>query len=156
LFTHAPGGIDLLNGCFDVNSTGVTTRRGGKEVVGTDGPDVIDCEDYNLPGSKGVRVKGGDGNDIITGSDRADHLSGGKDCDLIHGGEGNDVVDGGQGDDSAAECSGGLFGDEGDDLVKGGKGDDDLNGGGQAGDVCEGGPGNDAPTACASFSQGPP
>ncbi len=147
---------DLGNGCIDVNVTGVTTRRGGKLVVGTDGPDVIDCSLYSLPGSKGVIVKAGDGSDIIIGSPRADQLFGGKDCDQILAGAGNDLVDGGQGNDMC----GGLFGEAGDDLVKGGKGDDFLSGGPDT-DVCEGGPGTDIFTVvpgdlCEVESQGPP
>ena len=156
------------NGCFDFVG-GVTTRRGGRLVVGTDGPDVIFCVAYNLTGSKGVTVKAGAGNDFIIGSPRADHLSGGKGCDRVEGLGGNDVVDGGKGNDNdscivtapdGVSFNGGVFGGDGDDLVKGGKGDDDLDGGENAGDadVCEGGPGADtfAASTCETESQGPP
>ena len=120
----------------------VTLRRGGREVVGTDGDDTIDCFGYNLPGSKGVIVKAGDGNDLIVGSERDDQLFGGKGCDEISADEGNDLVDGGQDNDSDFTCGGGLFGGPGDDHVKGGPGDDDLSGG-TGNDDLEGGPGDD-------------
>ena len=140
--------IALGNGCFDVLETGVTTRRGGREVIGTDGNDEIDCNLYDLPGSKGVIVKAGDGSDLIIGSIFDDQLFGGKGCDRVEGNLGNDVVDAGPDNDNgdctfdAGATIGGAYGQEGDDLVKGGKGDDFLDGSGGT-NVCEGGKGDD-------------
>ncbi len=47
----------------------------------------------------GLRLDGGDGNDLIVGGDAADWLQGGAGADAIYGGGGNDVIDGGAGDD---------------------------------------------------------
>jgi len=78
-----------------------------------------------------IILRGGDGNDTITGSDRGDrifgeagddNLIGGTGDDELQGGAGNDKLDGGVGKDS-------LFGDDGNDTLTGGAGDDILFGG---------------------------
>ena len=159
-FSFHTGPVPLGNGCLDVLDSGVTTRKGGKEVVGTDFYDYIDCRLYNLPGSKGVTVKAGKGNDWVIGSPRDDDLSGGMDCDRVVGLNGNDVVDGGPGNDSGLGLGGcfvtvgvlgGLFGGNGADLVKGGTGNDFISGS-PGPDVCEGGKGSDSFNLCDECS----
>ncbi len=87
----------------------------GRNVHGTDGPDIIDCSGYDK-GSKGLHIYGHGGNDTLIGSPGDDHLIGGDGDDTLYGGEGND----------------GLHGGYGKDMLSGGAGD---------GDLCEGGPG---------------
>ncbi len=114
--------IDLGDGCRDVNSTGV--MRHGRNIVGTDGPDLIDCRDNTT----GVRIDGQSGFDSIFGGSGNDVLNGGPDSDLIRGNAGNDVIDGGSGDDQLA-VFGGLEGGAGDDVILGGPGVDFISGG---------------------------
>ena len=152
--------VTLANGCEA--SPGVTLRRGGKEVVGTELADWINCHDYDGPGSKGVTIRAGDGNDLVVGSQRDDKLFGGKGCDRVEGNDGDDLVDGGPGDDSpdaqggcndipdyaaiggaAIHIDGGLVGQDGDDEMKGGMGIDFMDGGAGT-NTCEGGKGDDS------------
>ncbi len=44
-------------------------------------------------------VRGGDGDDVLTGNDAGNHLYGGRGDDTIHGGSGNDTIEGGRGAD---------------------------------------------------------
>lgn len=78
-----------------------------------------------------VFIRGGDGNDTITGSERKDKIfgEGGDDLilgftgnDQLHGGAGNDRLDGGYGHDR-------IFGDDGNDVLIGGPGNDRMFGG---------------------------
>ena len=100
--------------CDDVNNTGVHYH--GRNVHGTDGPDIIDCSGYDK-GGKGLHIYGHGGDDKLIGSPGDDHLIGGDGDDELYGGEGDD----------------GLHGGYGEDGLHGGYGDDDL---------CEGGPGD--------------
>jgi len=100
----------------DVNNTGVHYH--GRNVHGTDGPDIIDCSGYDK-GSKGLHIYGHGGNDTLIGSPGDDHLIGGDGDDKLFGGDGDD----------------GLHGVYGKDGLHGGGGDGD-------GDLCEGGPGD--------------
>ena len=115
--------IDLGNGCLDVNSTGVV--RKGNKVVGTNGPDVIDCRN-NVTG---LRIRGKGGVDSIFGGSGDDDIRGGPDCDLIRGNDGDDVIRGGSGDDQIFTCHGGLEGGADDDDIRGGSGVDFILGG---------------------------
>lgn len=102
-------------------------------IQGDAGNDTIRI-DAGLPGSFRPRlivIRGGEGNDTITGSDRKDKIFGDGGDDLIigftgndqlHGGTGNDRVDGGYGGDR-------IFGDEGNDTLIGGPGNDKMFGG---------------------------
>ncbi|MEG4346101.1 calcium-binding protein [Microcoleus sp. A003_D6] len=64
------------------------------EIKGTDSDD-------SLTGILGnnIALKGGKGNDVLTGSNGNDKLEGGKGFDALSGGTGNDIVDGGKGKD---------------------------------------------------------
>ncbi len=70
----------------------------------------------------GLRLDGGDGNDLIIGGDAADWLEGGAGADAIYGGGGDDQIDGGADDDI-------LAGESGDDTIVGGTGRDIVQGG---------------------------
>jgi Ca2+-binding RTX toxin-like protein len=98
-------------------------------------------------------LRGGSGNDTITGSrDREtisgnagdDSLSGGESSDVLDGGDGNDVLNGGLGDDSLDGGSGNdtLNGNDGNDSLQGSFGNDVLMGG-VGNDTLRGGFGND-------------
>jgi len=67
-----------------------------------------------------MRVKGGAGNDTLTGSSRGDDLDGELGDDTINGGAGNDVLEGGLGVDT-------ITGGAGSDSISGGAGKDVLN-----------------------------
>lgn len=68
-------------------------------------------------------VRGGPGDDTLTGNGLANVLVGGSGNDLLTGNAGADVLRGGPGDDR-------LFGTAGDDLLDAGEGRNDLDGGG--------------------------
>jgi len=89
-------------------------------------------------------LRGGDGDDTVTGSRDRETISGNAGDDSLSGGESSDVLDGGEGNDV-------LNGDVGDDSLDGGSGNDTLNGndgndslqGSFGNDVLMGGVGND-------------
>jgi Ca2+-binding RTX toxin-like protein len=100
-----------------------------------------------------VTLRGGDGNDNLTGSNFADLLFGGAGDDLVHGAQGDDSIDGGAGNDR-------LRGADGNDSIAGGLGADIFNGSygndvfdahdGVADQTLNGGPGVDS----AAFDRG--
>jgi VCBS repeat-containing protein len=110
----------------------------GVKLRGTDGNDVLTGTELN------DNLFGGNGNDLLEGLGGNDKLYGGKGDDRLFGGDGNDRLDGGKGDDR-------LFGGDGNDKLEGGKGDDFLDGGagndrldgGKGRDFVDGGAGND-------------
>jgi len=107
----------------------VVGTASGDQIVGDDGPNVIDA---------------GGGDDIITGLGGDDTLIGGQGNDTLRGGPGDDALAGGSGDD---ELDGGadndtLFGQGGDDDLIGGSGNDLLQGG-AGDDLLDGGLGSD-------------
>ena len=80
-------------------------------------------------------LRGGAGDDTLTGNDQPNTLDGGGGDDSIDGALGSDTLRGDAGDDL-------LTGGSADDLLSGGDGDDGLAGG-QGADVQLGGPGSD-------------
>jgi Ca2+-binding RTX toxin-like protein len=78
-----------------------------------------------------IILRGGDGNDTITGSDRGDRIWGDAGDDVLIGGVGDDELQGGAGNDSLDGGVGKdrLFGDDGNDTLTGGAGNDILFGG---------------------------
>ncbi|MEM6564986.1 MAG: calcium-binding protein [Pseudomonadota bacterium] len=80
-------------------------------------------------------LNGGSGSDEMHGDDGDDQLSGGSEADELHGGDGDDDLRGGSADDM-------LYGDQGDDALSGGSGDD-IAYGGIGEDELSGGSGND-------------
>ena len=144
------GGSDFIDGGvgFDTNSfqgiaTGVTARINDdgsgsaqyglvnesfaniERLVGSEADDVLIAT-----GSRGTRLLGLEGDDLLVGSFGDDVLIGGDGddtlnaragADLIFAGLGDDIVNAGDGDDFAR-------GDEGNDFIAGGAGDDRITG----------------------------
>ncbi len=91
-----------------------------EDAIGGDGNDTFVADD------DGSYIRGGIGNDTLTGSTGIDVLDGGDNDDTLNGNEGNDQ----------------LLGRAGTDSLYGGAGDDELDGGTGA-DIIDGGDGND-------------
>ncbi|MDJ0948890.1 MAG: calcium-binding protein [Alphaproteobacteria bacterium] len=116
----------------DGQNTGGNTLRGGS------GDDIL------TGGREDDRIYGRSGNDRLLGADGDDSLFGGSGDDRLEGDDGHDHLIGGRGEDR-------LYGHRGDDLLAGGRDDDRLQGGagddtliGGAGrDELDGGAGND-------------
>ena len=110
----------------------------GIKVNGGEGDDI-------LIGGKGHDILiGGEGDDVIEGMEGDDYLEGGYGNDVIHGDEGKDVIYGLDGKDR-------LFGGDGQDYIDGGEGKDYISGnrgndvlfGGLDNDIIRGGSGDD-------------
>ncbi len=84
---------------------------------------------------RGVRLKGTNGDNVLTGTEGNDELEGGKGDDLLAGLGGNDELEGGKGDDR-------LLGGDGNDRLDGDKGSDFVDGG-AGNDIVKAGKGND-------------
>ncbi len=103
------------------------------DVDAGDGDDAVD-----VPYAEYVNLRGGPGNDRLSGSDRTRsrfsgqgaHLRGDDGADVLRGGSGNEKLDGGPGDDSLTALGGKdeLIGRTGDDVLDGGSGADLLYG----------------------------
>jgi len=91
-----------------------------------------------------TKIKGTDGDDVLTGDDKNNHIDGKDGNDEIYGLAGNDHLDGGDGDDflSGGEGNDQLQGKDGNDIINGGSGNDKIKGD-DGDDVLEGGDGND-------------
>ena len=130
---------------------------GGNDTIRIEG----DLPDAFNP--RALFIRGGDGNDTLTGTKFNDKIIGGNGDDVIigmggndrlEGGAGNDTIDGGYGGDRIAGGDGNdiLIGGPGPDRLFGGAGDDSFRnnetdperqaGGGR--DVLDGGGGNDS------------
>ena len=109
----------------------------------------------HFPGAPGLKnvLKGGKGNDILTGWGLKDRLYGGPGHDILNGFGGNDRLYGGTGRDRLSGGTGNdlLYGGLGNDLLYGGDGKDRLWGGlgrdwlhgGDGRDYLDGGPERD-------------
>lgn len=127
------GGRDVICGGAG-NDVIATSTTGGARLFGDGGTDRISANGPNdridggagndvlLTTARGVRIKGGSGDDRITGGRHDDVLEGGADDDRIHGGLGADTIRGDGGIDR-------IWTDGGrDDAAWGGIGDDLLHG----------------------------
>jgi len=112
-------------------------------IHGKGGNDTITAATVPLTAAE-IQIRGGEGNDRLTGNlaynaiggdEGNDTLSGGGGNDDLEGGDGNDKIDGGTGNDI-------VRGDAGSDYLVGGTGDDQLFGGAGS-DTITGGTGND-------------
>jgi Ca2+-binding RTX toxin-like protein len=115
-------------------------------VTAGDGHDYIGIGKLAETGLQDVSVDCGAGNDILSvlDADVGLRVLGGDGDDMLDGGAGNDVLDGGAGNDTLRGGTGTdtLLGGGGDDVLDGGAGNDWLYG--EAGnDVLDGGIGND-------------
>lgn len=119
-------------------SAALAIDAGMESLIGTAGDDVLE----NDEGPNFMR--GGGGNDLLSGGDFFDNMHGNVGMDTLHGGGSGDWVVGGQDGDL-------LNGDEGDDVVHGNLGADTCDGGagadtmwgGQQDDILRGGAGSD-------------
>ncbi|GCL48869.1 hemolysin-type calcium-binding region protein [Microcystis aeruginosa NIES-3804] len=98
-------------------------------------------------------LKGGSGNDTISGNAGIDYiygengndvLNGGDNSDYLYGGDGNDVLNGGAGSDN-------ILGGNGNDLLNGDAGDDYFTGDEGDNDTINGGAGSDSYAADYSY-----
>jgi hypothetical protein len=105
------------------------------KVDGLAGDDDICIKQSHGGISIATEINGGDGNDKIRGANGNDLISGGAGKDFLRGNAGDDVLSGGEGNDK-------LFGGRGDDSVIGGDGSDKVRGGG-GNDVLDGSKGRD-------------
>ena len=78
-----------------------------------------------------IVIRGGDGNDTITGSEHSEKIFGDAGDDIITGFGGNDTLSGGAGNDRLDGGAGNdrIHGDDGNDTLVGGTGNDALFGG---------------------------
>jgi Ca2+-binding RTX toxin-like protein len=90
-----------------------------------------------------MRVKGGPGNDVLTGGSLGDNLDGELGDDTISGGAGNDVLEGGLGTDT-------IVGGGGTDTISGGLGKDTIDAKDGERDAINCGLGHDVVTADAA------
>jgi Ca2+-binding RTX toxin-like protein len=109
-------------------------------LVGADGDDVINGYD-----DQENVIRGGGGNDILSGKNLNDTISGDSGDDTLRGNEGDDNLSGGVGNDSLYGGDGNdtIDGGAGIDNIVGGEGDDTLSGGTGSGDTLLGGEGDD-------------
>ncbi|MEM6940019.1 MAG: Hint domain-containing protein [Pseudomonadota bacterium] len=112
-----------------------------ERIITTDQADIVDAS--GQPGTTGIDVETGGGDDTVTGSNNADRVDAGDGNDSVTGGSGWDTLTGGAGNDT-------MTGDGGSDRLEGGTGDDSLDGGGN-GDRLIGGEGNDTLAGGAGF-----
>lgn len=139
--------IDGQAGDDTISAAGAATGRVFLELRGGDGND-------SITGSRdGDDIFGDAGNDLLSGGDGADSIDGGAGLDVLNGDAGNDTLfgnldndtlNGGDGDDIAQGSFGNdvLNGENGSDSLDGGFGNDTLNGG-AGNDRVEGGPDSD-------------
>ncbi len=107
-------------------------------------------------GSSTVTIKGGIGNDVLTGNTKVDSIVGGDGNDTIIGGGGNDTLDGGAGNDviTAGNGNASILGGAGNDTITAGNGNYTISGGdgndtitaGNGAHSIDGGAGNDTIT----------
>jgi Ca2+-binding RTX toxin-like protein len=128
------------SGCIQVSANEVSCFRGSGPNLATvnlgDGDDRLG----GVFNGAALFVRGGDGNDTITGTDAGDALDGDAGNDSLQGAAGNDVLNGGVGNDVFLV----NHLDTGDDVKNGGEGNDRLIGDRDPGnDVYTGGAGVD-------------
>lgn len=111
-----PGCRALQGGvvCDVINPSFVSLDLGDKN-------DQVSQAEEREPGDAvAMRVKGGPGDDILTGGSRGDILDGELGDDTLKGGDGNDVLVGGVGTDT-------IVGGNGTDSISAGPGKDNIN-----------------------------
>lgn len=92
-------GLNMGDGDDRVTLTGLTA--GGNINLGS-GNDRVDLSGSSPTSLPFFVIRGGTGNDELTGSSIGDSIYGDADNDVLNGGGGNDVLDGGAGGDSMA------------------------------------------------------
>ncbi len=160
---NAGTGTDTITAAHDANFTltdsSLTITPGGvvslisveqANLTGGNSPNVLDASAFNLGavtldgGNQDDTVRGGAGNDLLTGTQGTDNFFGNGGNDTIFSGNSGSNVSGGAGDDTIIGANGKdiIHGDAGNDTIVGNNGADELFG--DAGnDRIEGGLGND-------------
>lgn len=117
----------------------------GDTVRGGQGDDFITGKTAGVHhASDGAELSGGWGIDTIIGTHRDDVLAGGPDADNLQGWGGDDLIGGGTGNDTikGLDHNDTVYAGQGDDSIEGNDGDDYLKGG-FGDDTIKGGSGND-------------
>ena len=120
-----PAGSTLVagSGCVQLSSgvecagVGASTRA---EIDLGGGDDIFLWNNSPVP----MTIRGGDGDDELSGSQGRDRIDGGPGNDSLVGFGADDTIDGGDGNDE-------IDGSSGDDTIDGGRGTDQLNGDGE-------------------------
>lgn len=127
-----PGGSDVFAGNDGEDFVDYAGRTAPVTATLASGADDGEAEEYDNIDASVENVRGGDGDDVLTGNAAANKIWGGAGNDVIIGGDGDDFLYGGDGDDQIQGQSGDdfIYGDAGNDVLTGGDGDDLLDGGG--------------------------
>jgi hypothetical protein len=142
-----PGGSDTFVGGDGEDFVDYAGRTAPLTVTLASGADDGEENEHDQVDSSVENVRGGDGDDHLTGTSASNKIWGGAGNDVIVGGDGDDFLYGGDGNDQIDGQEGNdyLYGEGGDDVLTGGNGDDlldgypgqnSLDGGGGDGDIC--------------------
>jgi len=143
--------VSLVGGVLTIGGTAgsesITVWRPSADSIQVNVSSTGEARRFSAADVNSIDLRGGAGNDFITvgqGLTKATILRGGLGNDVITGGGGSDDVFGGSGNDRIRGRSGNddLHGDAGSDDLRGGAGDDSIDGG-SGRDGCRGGDGND-------------
>jgi Ca2+-binding RTX toxin-like protein len=126
-----PGGSDVFAGNDGEDFVDYAGRTAPITATLASGADDGEAEEYDNIDVSVENVRGGDGDDHLTGNGASNKIWGGPGNDVIIGGEGDDFLYGGDGDDHLDGQAGDdfMYGDAGNDVLTGGDGDDLLDGG---------------------------
>ncbi len=126
-----PGGSDVFAGNDGEDFVDYAGRTAPLTATLASGADDGEAGEYDNIDVSVENVRGGDGDDQLTGSAASNKIWGGAGNDVIIGGEGGDFLYGDTGDDHIDGQAGDdfIYGDTGDDVLTGGDGDDLLDGG---------------------------
>ncbi len=132
LETAASEGGDVLRGAALGGET-INSGAGNDTLVMSSGSNVVrggDGDDRVTGGTGFDDLNGNAGNDTVSGAGGDDWVLGGRGDDSLSGGDGADVVNGNLGSDTAVGGAGAdtLRGGQGADLLTGGAGDDWISG----------------------------
>lgn len=117
-------------------STSSSAGKGKSASVSGNSDHERDEHDHGGRGREdGDKIRGGRGNDVLTGTAGSDEIDGGGGNDTIYGLAGNDELNGNAGDDT-------IYGGAGRDEIKGDTGNDTVDGG-SGSDEVDAGSGND-------------
>jgi Ca2+-binding RTX toxin-like protein len=127
-----PGGADVFAGNDGEDFVDYAGRTAPITATLASGADDGEAGEYDNIDVSVENVRGGDGDDQLTGATSANKIWGGAGNDVLVGGEGDDFLYGDGGDDRIDGQGGDdfIYGDAGDDVLTGGEGDDLLDGGG--------------------------
>jgi len=126
-----PGGSDVFAGNDGEDFVDYAGRTAPITATLASGADDGEAGEYDNIDVSVENVRGGDGDDQLTGNASSNKIWGGAGNDVIIGGEGDDFLYGDDGDDQIQGQAGDdfIYGDAGNDVLAGGDGDDLLDGG---------------------------